>query len=76
MKHIQNKSVPDYNTFIGEGRLDEIIKEMQEQGANILILGNIVTSTLLIKRSTFPTNWTCTLIYVIKLIIDKTEIIK
>jgi len=30
VKHIQNKSVPDYNTFIGEGRLDEIVEEMRE----------------------------------------------
>jgi 50S ribosomal subunit-associated GTPase HflX len=31
VKHIQNKSVPDYKTFIGEGRLDEIIDEMENQ---------------------------------------------
>jgi len=42
VKHIQNKSVPDYNTFIWEWRLDEIILEMQEQNANILILWNIL----------------------------------
>ena len=42
VKHIQNKSVPDYKTFIGEGRLDEIISEMEIQKANILILWNIL----------------------------------
>ena len=42
VKHIQNKAVADYNTFIWEGRLDEIIEEMQEQNANILILWNIL----------------------------------
>ncbi len=42
VKHIQNKSVPDYNTFIWEGRLDDIITEMKEQKANILILWNIL----------------------------------
>lgn len=42
VKHIQNKSVPDYNTFIGEGRLDDIIEEMQKEDANILILWNIL----------------------------------
>lgn len=42
VKHIQNKSVPDYNTFIGEGRLDDIIEEMKEEKANILILWNIL----------------------------------
>ncbi|MDD2871547.1 MAG: GTPase HflX [Candidatus Gracilibacteria bacterium] len=42
VKHIQNKSVPDYNTFIGEGRLEEIMEEMKREEANILILGNIL----------------------------------
>lgn len=42
VKHIQNKSVPDYNTFIGEGRLDDIIEEMQRENANLLILWNIL----------------------------------
>lgn len=42
VKHIQNKSVPDYNTFIGEWRLDEIIEDMKNQWANVLILGNIL----------------------------------
>ncbi|MDD3794158.1 MAG: GTPase HflX [Candidatus Gracilibacteria bacterium] len=42
VKHIQNKSSPDYKTFIGEGRLDQIIEEMQREDANILILGNIL----------------------------------
>jgi len=42
LKHIQNKSVPDYNTFIGEGRLDEIVEEMKKEKSNILILWNIL----------------------------------
>lgn len=42
VKHIQNKSVPDYNTFIGEWRLEEIIEEMKREEANILILWNIL----------------------------------
>ncbi len=40
VKHIQNKSTPDYNTFIGEWRLDEIIDQMEEENANILVLWN------------------------------------
>ena len=40
MKHIQNKEVPDYDTFIGEWRLEDIIEEMKEVGANLLILWN------------------------------------
>ncbi|MCP4523606.1 MAG: GTPase HflX [Candidatus Gracilibacteria bacterium] len=49
VKHIQNKSVPDYNTFIGEGRLDEIIEEMQKEEANVLILGNILKAQQIYK---------------------------
>ena len=49
VKHIQNKSVPDYNTFIWEGRLDEIIEEMQREWANILILWNILKAQQIYK---------------------------
>lgn len=49
VKHIQNKSSPDYNTFIGEWRLDDIILEMQEQKANILIIWNILKSSQIYK---------------------------
>ena len=40
MKHVQNKETPDYDTFMGEWRLDEIIEEMEEAGANLLVLWN------------------------------------
>jgi len=49
VKHIQNKTVPDYNTFIWEGRLDEIIEEMQEKNSNILILWNILKPSQIYK---------------------------
>jgi len=42
LKHIQNKSVPDYKTFIGEGRLELIMEQMTSKNANILILWNIL----------------------------------
>ncbi len=42
VKHIQNKSNPDYKTFIWEWRLDEMIEEMQREKANVLILWNIL----------------------------------
>lgn len=44
VKHVQNKSVPDYKTFIWEWRLDDIIEEMQRENSNILILWNILKS--------------------------------
>ena len=40
MKHIQNKEVPDYDTFIGEWRLEDIMEEMEETWSNLLILWN------------------------------------
>jgi len=49
LKHIQNKNLPDYNTFLWEGRLDEIIEEMQEQKANLLILWNILKAHQIYK---------------------------
>ena len=45
MKHVQNKEIPDYDTFMGEWRLDEIIEEMKEAGANLLVFWNPLKSS-------------------------------
>ncbi|NDK07804.1 GTPase HflX [Candidatus Gracilibacteria bacterium] len=42
IKHIQKRGAPDYNTYIGSGKLDEIIDEMRISGANLLIFGDIL----------------------------------
>lgn len=42
LEHMQKRGIPDYNTYIGSGKLDEIMHEMQLQNANLLILGNIL----------------------------------
>lgn len=42
LERIQKKSIPDYKTYIGAGKLDEIIHEMHLQGANLLVLWNIL----------------------------------
>jgi len=42
LKHIQNKSRPDYKLFIWAWKLDEIMDEMKENKANLLILWNIL----------------------------------
>ncbi len=42
VKHIQKRAQPDYNTYIGEWKLDEIIADMKESGANLLIFWNIL----------------------------------
>lgn len=42
LRHIQKRGVPDYETYIGWGKLDEIISEMKDVGANLLIFWNIL----------------------------------
>jgi len=42
LEHIQKRSLPDYNTYIWAWKLDEIAHEMHIQGANLLVLWNIL----------------------------------
>lgn len=42
LKHIQKRWTPDYKNYIGAGKIDEIMQEMQESWANLLILWNIL----------------------------------
>lgn len=42
LKHIQKKSLPDYKTYIGAWRLEDIVREMKSQKADILIFWNIL----------------------------------
>ncbi len=42
LKHIQKRWVPDYGTYIWSGKLEEIMEQMEESGAKLLILGNIL----------------------------------
>lgn len=42
LEHIQKRSLPDYKTYIGGGKLDEIKHEMHQQGANLLVIWNIL----------------------------------
>lgn len=42
LKKIQKRWMPDYNTYIWWGKLDEIISEMQAEKADILIVWNIL----------------------------------
>jgi len=42
LEHIQKRSLPDYKTYIGSGKMDEIAHEMHLQWANLLVLGNIL----------------------------------
>ena len=49
LEHIQKRSLPDYNTYIWTGKLEEITREMELQEANLLILGNILKSHQIYK---------------------------
>ncbi|MBU1702878.1 GTPase HflX [Patescibacteria group bacterium] len=40
VKKIQKKQVPNYKTYIGSGKIDEIIEENRGLGANIIIVNN------------------------------------
>ncbi|MCT4617768.1 MAG: GTPase HflX [Candidatus Gracilibacteria bacterium] len=42
VKTFQKRMTPDYNTYIGGGKLDEIIEDMRREKADILIIGNIL----------------------------------
>ncbi len=42
LKKIQKRSIPDYNTYIWTGKLEEIREEMKETWANLLIIWNIL----------------------------------
>lgn len=42
LSHVQKRWQPDYKSYIWSWKLDEIIQQMQEQNANLLILWNIL----------------------------------
>lgn len=42
VKRVQKRTTPDYRTFIGSGKLDELIAVWDELGAGLLIIGNIM----------------------------------
>lgn len=42
LEHIQKRGIPDYKTYIGGGKFDEIMHEMHLQGANLLVIWNIL----------------------------------
>lgn len=42
IEEIQKKDIPNYRTYIGSGKLEEIKTTAQEMGAEIIIIGNIL----------------------------------
>ncbi len=49
LKKIQRKDHPDYRTYIGKWKLEEIIEEMKRLDANVLIVGNIMKPSQIYK---------------------------
>lgn len=42
VKVIQKKGMPDYRTYVGSGKIEEILKENESQKASLLIINNIL----------------------------------
>ena len=42
LEHFQNKTVPDYDLYLWEWKLDEIVTQMELKKSNLLILWNIL----------------------------------
>lgn len=42
LKKFQKKDQPDYQTYIGKGKLEEIMADMQRLDLNLLIIGNVL----------------------------------
>lgn len=42
LKKYQRKDQPDYKTYVGKGKLEEIMADMQRLNANLLIVGNVL----------------------------------
>ena len=42
VKRIQKRDTPDYSTYVGSGKLEEIIAEGEELGAEHIVIGNML----------------------------------
>ena len=42
LKKFQKKDQPDYNTYVGKWKLEEIMEDMKRLGCNVLIVGNVL----------------------------------
>lgn len=45
VKRVQKRFTPDYKTFVGSGKLEELVNIGEELGAELLIIGNIMKSS-------------------------------
>jgi len=49
LKKYQKKDKPDYETYIGKWKFEEIMEEMKASGSNLLIIGNVLKPSQLYK---------------------------
>lgn len=42
LKKFQKRDKPDYKTYVGKGKMEEIMADMQRLDANLLIIGNVM----------------------------------
>ena len=49
LKTYQKRDNADYETYIGKGKFEEIMHDMQQEGANLLIIGNVLKPSQIYK---------------------------
>lgn len=49
LKKIQRRDLPDLKTYVGKGKLEEIIEEMLRNNSNLLIVGNALKPSQIFK---------------------------
>jgi GTP-binding protein HflX len=42
VKTFQKRDIPDYTTYLGKGKLEEVMTDMERLGATVLIIGNVL----------------------------------
>lgn len=42
IKKVQKKQIPNYKTYIGSGKLEEVVEEAKEKGVSMLIFNNLL----------------------------------
>lgn len=42
VRRVQKRDMPDYRTYVGSGKLEEILAIGEEMGADLVVIGNIL----------------------------------
>ncbi len=45
VQEVQKRDTPEYRTYVGTGKLDEVIAQGEELGAELIVIGNIMKSS-------------------------------